>query len=397
MNYQICKLRKCHTANFFDMKHKKALIAANFIGFFHFLWDDIDMLNEMGYEVYAMGDNEKNEQHTLKMMADKGVTFIDAKIDAKSPLTRNNLDYYKKVKALLEKHHFDLVHCHTPIVGLFVRLAARKYRKRGTKVIYTTHGLAYTHLSSRKEYFVYHSIESLASWFCDAIITINMEDYESAKRLHCKSVFHINGVGVDTKRFGSADIDRDEYRKQLGVPKNKLMVLAIGELSRRKNHTVIVEALAKLDNKADFVFAICGREMTAGGTGDEIRRMSREYGVDTLFLGFRSDIPEVIKCADIGVMPSVREGLGLSGIEMLSEGVPLVGSDVQGIREYVIGDKTGYLCNPNDADAFAEGLRRLADAETRNRMRPHCKDIVKQFDIAVSVKQRREIYNKVLK
>lgn len=137
--------------------------------------------------------------------------------------------------------------------------------------------------------------------------------------------------------------------------------------------------------------------MTAGGTGDEIRRMSREYGVDTLFLGFRSDIPEVIKCADIGVMPSVREGLGLSGIEMLSEGVPLVGSDVQGIREYVIGDKTGYLCNPNDADAFAEGLRRLADAETRNRMRPHCKDIVKQFDISVSVKQRREIYNKVLK
>ena len=118
------------------MKQKKALIAVNFIGFFHFLWDDIDMLNEMGYKVYAMGDNEKQEQHTLKIMEEKNVTFIDAKIDSKSPFTRNNWAYYKKVKGLLREHHFDLVHCHTPIVGLLVRLAARNYRKHGAKVIY---------------------------------------------------------------------------------------------------------------------------------------------------------------------------------------------------------------------------------------------------------------------
>lgn len=378
-------------------KQKKALIAANFIGFFHFLWDDIDMLNDMGYKVYAMGDNSKNEKHTLTIMGEKGVTFIDARIDAKSPLTRNNLKYYNKVKALLNEQHFDLVHCHTPIVGLFVRMAARKYRKQGTKVIYTTHGLAYTHLSSRKEYLVYHTIELFASRFCDAIIAINMEDYESAKKLYCKNVFHINGVGVDTQKFGSANIDRDEYRKKLGIPENKLIVLAIGELSRRKNHAIIVEALAKLESKTDFVYAICGREMTAGGTGDEIRRLSREYGVKTVLLGFRSDIPEVIKCADIGVMPSIREGLGLSGIEMLSEGIPLVGSDVQGIREYIIDGKTGYLCNPYDVAAFADGLKKLADRDNREKMRPYCKEIVKQFDIEVSVKQRREIYNKILK
>ena len=72
---------------------KKVLIAANFIGFFHFLWDDIDMLNAMGYKIYAIGDNGKNEDYTLKIMAEKNVTFIDAKIDAKSPFTRNNLDY----------------------------------------------------------------------------------------------------------------------------------------------------------------------------------------------------------------------------------------------------------------------------------------------------------------
>lgn len=151
---------------------KEALIAANFIGFFHFLWDDVDMLNQMGYKIYAIGDNERNEDYTMKIMAEKNVTFIDAKIDAKSPFTINNIAYYNQVKELLKGHHFDVIHCHTPIVGLLVRISARKYRKYGTKIIYTTHGLAFTHLSSKKEYFIYHTIEAIASRFCDAIITI---------------------------------------------------------------------------------------------------------------------------------------------------------------------------------------------------------------------------------
>ena len=370
---------------------KEALIAANFIGFFHFLWDDIDMLNQMGYKIYAIGDNEKKEDYTLKIMAEKNVTFIDAKIDAKSPFTKNNIVYYSKVKDLLKEHHFDVIHCHTPIVGLLVRCAARKYRKQGTVVIYTTHGLAFTHLSSKKEYFIYHTIEAFASRFCDAIITINKEDYESAKKLYCKNVFHINGVGVDTEKFKSADIDRDAYRKKINIPKDKLMILAIGELSYRKNHIVIVKALAKLADKDKYVLAICGREMTAGGTGKDIREIAKDNGVNVTFLGFRSDIPEVIKCTDIGVMPSIREGLGLSGIEMLSEGIPLVGSDVQGIREYIVNGKTGYLCHPFDVDAFAKGIEKLSDSETRESMKLNCKEIVKQFDIRVSVEQRKEI------
>lgn len=378
------------------MTQKKVLIAANFIGFFHFLWEDIDMFNKMGYKVYAMGDNGKQEEHTLQIMSEKNVTFIDVKIDSKSPFTHNNWAYYKKVRGLLREHHFDLVHCHTPIVGFLVRLAALSFRKCGTKVIYTTHGLAYTHLSSRKEYLIYHTFESLASRFCDAIITINKEDFENAKKLHCRNVYHINGVGVDIDKYSSVNIDINEYRKKLDIPERKLMVLAIGELSVRKNHSVIVKALAKLKNKDDFVYVICGREMTSGGTGDEIRRLSADLGVTTIFLGFRHDIPEIIQCADIGVMPSVREGLGLAGIEMLSEGIPLVGSDIQGIREYIIDEKTGFLCNPYDVDAFADGLNKLADEGIRNHMKRWCKEIVKQFDTSVSVKQRQSIYQTLL-
>lgn len=130
------------------------MIVTNTIGMFHFLWTDIDMLNEMGYKVYAMADNRAGEEHTLRMMADRNVTFVDTRIDGVS-LTKNTRDFYKQLRRLLASHHFDLVHCHTPLVGLFVRIAARKYRKKGTKVIYTTHGLPYTPMSSRKTFLVY--------------------------------------------------------------------------------------------------------------------------------------------------------------------------------------------------------------------------------------------------
>lgn len=379
------------------MANKKyALIATNYIGFFHFLWDDIDMLNNMGYKIYAVGDNRKKEEHTLKILAKKNVTFIDVAIDSKSPLTSLNLQYYNKVKNILKTQNFDLIHCHTPIVGLFVRLAARKYRRTGTKVIYTTHGLAYTHLSSKKEYFIYHTIESFASRLCDAIITINKEDYENASKLHCKQIFHINGVGVNTENFRNVEIDRDTYRNELGIAKDKIVILAIGELSQRKNHRIIIKALSLIPQKENYVFAICGHEITAGGTGSEIRELSKTNGINTIFLGFRRDIPQIIKCADIGVMPSIREGLGLAGIEMLSAGIPLIGSDVQGIREYIVNGKTGFLCNPYDAEAYAKGIIKLSDAELRKELAPNCKEIVKQFDKKISVAQRLEIYKKVL-
>lgn len=376
---------------------KKALIAVNYIGFVYFLWDDIDLLKEMGYQVYLAADNVKQESQALEILAEKGVTFIDVPLDSKSPLTRKNWEAFNIYRKLLAHEKFDLIHCHTPIVGLFLRMAARRYRRKGAKVLYTTHGLAYTHLSGRKEYLVYHTIESFASRFCDAIITINREDYDNARKLHCQKVFHINGMGVDTAKFRDVKIDKQEYRTKLGIPTGKIMILSVGELSVRKNHTIIVEALSRLKNKEDYVYAICGHEMTAGGTTQAIRDLSQKEGVQVIFLGFRRDIPEVIHCSDIGAIPSVREGLGLAGIESLSAGVPLVGTDVQGIKEYIVDGKTGYLYNPYDAEGFAKGIEALSNETTRRSMEADCKEIVQKFDVSVSVAQRREIYREMLR
>lgn len=372
------------------------MIVTNTIGMFHFLWTDIDMLNEMGYKVYAMADNRAGEEHTLRMMADRNVTFVDTRIDGVS-LTKNTRDFYKQLRRLLASHHFDLVHCHTPLVGLFVRIAARKYRKKGTKVIYTTHGLPYTPMSSRKTFLVYNTLERFASRFCDAIITINHQDYGYMKATHCRNVFQISGVGLDCRRFSNVVADRTEFRRKCGVPVDKTAVLAVGRLVHYKNQTIIVKALAELPDKDKFVFVVCGHETTSDPVAQELVDLSEKGGVQTVFIGFHSDMPEVIAaCADIGVMPSLREGLGMAGLEMLCEGVPLVGSDVQGIREYLKDGVTGFLCNPFSVEDFKNGIQKLADPDLRRRMKPDCKAMAEKFDISISMAQRRAIYEKIL-
>lgn len=285
-----------------------------------------------------------------------------------------------------------MIHCHTPIAGFITRLAAAREKKNGTKVIYTTHGLSFTHLSSKKEWLKYYPIEKIASFFTDIIITINCEDFATAKRFNCKDVRRINGVGIDTKVYHNVCIEKEAYRKKVGIPTNKIMVLSVGELSERKNHQVIIKALGLLDNTDQYVYVICGREVANSGFADRLKKMALENGVDLILLGHRADIPEIMHCSDIGAIPSIREGLGLAGIESLCANVPLVGTDVQGIRDYIIPGKTGYLCEPHDAGGFADALKRLSNPEINKMLSKNCYVVAKKFDITVSDKQMRKIY-----
>lgn len=372
---------------------KKALIVANLAGFASFLLHDMKILQQKGYQVsFAANANKMSWKDTKEEIERMGVDFIQIDFDSKNPLGKQNRSALKQLKRLLAQGQFDLIHCHTPIAGLLTRYAARKYRRRGTKVIYTTHGLSYTKNSSWKSKFVYKTIESMGSRWCDAIITINSEDYEAVQKLHCKRTYKISGVGFDFARFHVVSFDREAFRQELGIASDDIFVLAVGELSSRKNHRSIIEALALLPDKDKYIFGICGGGIE-GGIGDMLQKLAEEKGVRLKLFGFRSDIPYMMHASDIGVIPSIREGLGLAGVQSLAAGVPLVGTDVQGIREYIIPGETGYLTNPNDYHAIAEGIRALSSPEVREKMRSKCTNTAMLFDQTTSWQQMTEIYD----
>ena len=200
---------------------------------------------------------------------------------------------------------------------------------------------------------------------------------------------------MDTKRFRDVIIDRSAYRETLGIKDNQLLVLAVGELSNRKNHQVIIKALAKAQIP-NAVFMICGNAMTSANTKVELEQLAKEIGVDLRLMGLRDDIPQICKCADIGVMPSIREGLGLSGIEMLAAGLPVIASNVHGIVDYVTDGVDGYLCNPFDENAFAKAISKLTDANLRKSMTENCEKAAEPFDVEYSKKAMQDIYFEML-
>lgn len=373
---------------------KKALIVANLGGFASFLLDDIDILLSMGYQVvYAANGKKLMWDDTQIALQQKNVEFVQVDFDSKKPFAAQNFLAYRQIMQIFKKSEFDLVHCHTPIAGLITRIAATGFRRKGTKVLYTTHGFAFTSQSSWKEKLLYRTFEDIGSFLCDGIITINQEDYRSAQKLHCPHVYYIHGVGVDTEKFRNVIVSRQCCRASIGVGEQDILVMSVGELSDRKNHRIIIEALAMLPDKERYVYAICGNGID-GGTGELLRKLAEEKKVRLKLLGFRRDIPELMSCSDIGAIPSIREGLGLAGIESLAAGVPVVGSAVQGICDYIEDGKNGFLCNPFDAEGFAQAIQKLValDFQKRALMACSCNQTALQFDKKISIQERKLIY-----
>lgn len=376
---------------------KKALIVSNMVGFVGFLWNDINVLKNLGYEIsYASNSDIDGENH-VKELQNAGIKFYPLMMTSKNPISKGNFISFMKLKRIMKEEHFDIVHCHTPIAGLIARVAAKKYRKKGIKVLYTTHGFSFTHLSSPKQWMIYHGIEKFASKYTDVIITINQEDYGNVCRLLCRDVRMINGVGVDTAIYRDVAVDIQDYKKKLGLPTDKIMVLSVGEISARKNHQIIIKALGELQNKENYIYVICGRENGSYELTNHLKQLAREKGVALYLLGHRDDIPQITHCSDIGAIPSIREGLGLAGIQSLCAGVPLVGTRVQEIKDYIIDGVDGFLYDPYDEKGYAEGIRRLSDRSVREMMRNDCVKIASQYDISISHRQMSEIYTSILK
>ena len=373
---------------------KKVLITTALAGFIRsFLKNDIKILQEMGYEVHcAANKNHAGSGDIETFFKENNVIFHQIDFSSNKPISKDTIIAYKQLKELKNKYNYEIVHCHTPIAGAITRLIFNNSRKKGTKVIYTTHGFYFHKGSSKKTWIVYRTIEDLMSRLSDMIITINNEDFENAKNMHCDKVRHINGVGVDTDRFINCNVESNRYRQLIGVNNNDLMILAIGELSNRKNHQIVIKALGKL-SIPNAVFVICGNAITEEATTEELKKLATENNIKLLLLGLRKDIPEIIKCADIGVISSTREGLGLAGIEMLASGLPLVASRVHGIMDY----KTGYLCNPYSESEFATSILKLTDKNLRLQMKNECINSAKKFDKSISYKQMKNIYYEIIK
>ena len=144
------------------------------------------------------------------------------------------------------------------------------------------------------------------------------------------------------------------------------------------------------------MFVICGKVMNDSAIYNELLEIAEQLHVNLKFLGFRSDVPEILKCADVFVLPSLREGLCFAGVEALASGIPVVGSNVKGVKDFIVDGETGYLSDPYDADMFAKKIELASSRGQRKKMESKCIEKAEEFSATVSHGQMSAIYEEVL-
>lgn len=369
---------------------KKALIVTALAGFVKsFLMNDIKTLQDMGYDVTVVANKDHlGADNITKYFEDNNINFINVSFSSNKPISFKTFKSYFSIRKIIKNTYYDLIHVHTPIVGILTRFAARKSRKKGTKVVYTTHGFYFHSKSSKKSWKLYYTAEKMASKWSDLIITINKEDYENAKTFKTCPVEYIPGVGVNVNKFKNVEINVNDYKKDLNIALDKKVILTIGELSYRKNHVAVLEALNKIDH-SNIIYLICGIQMNSDGTEKLLKDKAQEYGIDMRLLGLRKDVPQICKCANLGIIPSLREGLGLAGIEMIASGLPVIGSSVQGIRDY-INKENGELVDIDDINQLSKLIEKHLSSPCCNPNSVDC------FSLENSIKEQARIYHNIL-
>ena len=272
---------------------------------------------------------------------------------SRSPMNKGNFYAIKQLKQLVAENKYDIVHCHTPIAAMCTRLACKDLRKNGVRIIYTAHGFHFYKGAPKKNWLMYYPVEKMCAKYTDTLITINKEDYEFAKKkMKAKEVVYVPGVGIDIDKFASAIIDRDMKRETLNIPKDATLLLSVGELNTNKNHEVVIRALAELKNEK-IHYAIAGK----GDLKEYLEKLAKELGVGEQIhlLGYRTDVVELYKSADVYVLPSIREGLNVSVIEAMASGLPVVCGKIRGNIDLIDKDG-GALFVPYSVDECRKAL-----------------------------------------
>lgn len=310
-------------------------------------------------------------------------------------LSNKNISAYNQMKKLIIQNEYNWINTHTPVASAITRIVCKNINH--TKLIYTCHGFSFCKGDARKNWAVFYPIEKYLSRYTDVIITINHEDYKIAKNFNGPDAYIIPGIGVDIAEFKNqlGNIDINQKKRELGLKESDIVISSIGELSSRKNHQIVIKAIKKLDNP-HIKYLICGE----GSKINSLTALAKKLNIEkqVLFLGFRTDIKEILNISDVFVFPSKREGLGLAGIEAMAANVPIVASNRHGIVEYAIDGKTALTCDPNKEEEFAQAITKVIDDDELSKsLVENAYSYIEKFDISNSLKAMDKIFEKIIK
>jgi glycosyltransferase involved in cell wall biosynthesis len=320
---------------------------------------------------------------------------------SRNPLDPRNLLFAPKtIREIVMREKYDIVHVHNPVAAFVTRFALKDLRHQlKTKIIYTAHGFHFHKGGNPLKNIAFVKLEKLASKWTDYIVTINQEDRAAVLKYELVAVDHARympGIGVNLK-YNNRDTIPDsavtKVRQELGLNESNPLLLSLAEFSPNKRHADTIGAFAKLD-RTDVHLAL----VSTGPLLEKMQQLAAELGVASRvhFLGWRSDVPVLMKAANANILVSAREGLPRSVMESLASELPTIGTNIRGTQDLLAGGY-GLLVDVGDVTGLTEAITWILDRPQEARdMAKRGREHVEAYDLNRIIQLHEELYTEAI-
>lgn len=336
----------------------------------------LKLFKENGYEVHVATNGKED------------IPYCDYKHTIpfeRSPFKLNNIKAIIQLKKIIDTEKFNIIHTHTPMGSVVTRLAAKNARKKyHTRVIYTAHGLHFFKGAPLKNWLLFYPVEKYLSKYTDTLILINQEDFDLCKRKFkkCKDIQYVPGVGIDESKFNftMSDNEKVNLRNSLGLKKSDFVMIYAAELSKRKRQIWLINSIKDLLYVHDDIHLLLpGKDSLNGKCQKLVNELNLENQIH--FLGYRSDIPKLLKISNLALSSANQEGLPVNILEALYVGLPVVATNCRGNRDLIKNGVNGFIIEKNNVDGFADAIMNLYKDRTKYEMisKNNLKDVNKYY------------------
>jgi len=307
---------------------------------------------ELGKSLAAMGNEVHfiTSGHPSRLSGYDERVYLHKVVTGDYPLfqqyTPYSLSLSVKIREVADQYDLDLVHVHYAIPHATSAFLAREMLKpRRLPTMTTLHGTDITLVGLMPSYY---EITRFSIEQSDAVTAVSeFLRAETVREFRIERPIEVIHNFVDTELF----------RPQEGVcarrhlsPNGERVIMHVSNFRKVKNLPVILQVLREVLRHEPCRLALVGD----GPEREATERLAVELGIDDAveFMGDQEYISEVLPAADVFLLPSQHESFGLSALEAMSCGVPVVGSRIGGLPEVIVHEETGFLCDPNDVSCM---------------------------------------------
>lgn len=313
------------------------------------------------------GMPEEGEVDSLHILRDYGIQPLLIREMRRDPSLRNDRAAYIRLKSIIHEFKPHIVHTHASKAGALGRRAA--FDMKVPVVVHTFHGHVFHSYFGKIKTYLYKSIERRLAARSSGIIAISESQKKELTEEHAicnPEKIQVIPLGFDLLKFkDSKERFRKTTRENYGLRNEELAVAIIGRLVPVKNHRMFLEVVKivseRISNRISFFIVGDGPEKAY--LENEIKRLNLPNHVRIIMTSWIMDIAEFNAGMDVVCLTSNNEGTPVSLIEAQAAGIPVISTDVGGVKDVIKESETGYIVPKNDPALFSEKLCLLIENE----------------------------------